>query len=292
MGRLGSALKSLTRGATDEFRGRVGSNGASGEGRPGPFGTKYTQQTAGYSLFEPSQSQQVRKRLQVDSALITAAAVSISDGRGGKDGDEETTERSATVPSTHYRSLSDGVAESRSDETATQGNSDSSSSISHPYEMDASLTASAKDTQGGGIGEANGERWTRGVEGGDIRETRDRRESGAEAGAGTETTQIVSTFEKGANTASSGPLETRVSASDGRAAGEKDEKDGKSPGKKAGLWELKAERSRLEQALFEAEAERDWERMRADETEARLAEARSRLEALRSNGRVVASVEV
>lgn len=51
--------------------------------------------------------------------------------------------------------------------------------------------------------------------------------------------------------------------------------------KKVGLWELKAERGRLEQGLAEAEAERAWEKARAQEVQARLEEAVSRLESLR-----------
>ncbi|CAM9404025.1 unnamed protein product [Ectocarpus sp. 4 AP-2014] len=51
--------------------------------------------------------------------------------------------------------------------------------------------------------------------------------------------------------------------------------------KKVGLWELKAERSRLEHALVEAEADRDVERARATEAADRVEEAIARLESLR-----------
>lgn len=58
-------------------------------------------------------------------------------------------------------------------------------------------------------------------------------------------------------------------------------KDRETKTKKVGLWELKAERSRLEHALVEAEADRDVERARAAEAADRVEEAIARLESLR-----------
>ncbi|CAN0503945.1 unnamed protein product, partial [Ectocarpus sp. 8 AP-2014] len=58
-------------------------------------------------------------------------------------------------------------------------------------------------------------------------------------------------------------------------------KDRETKTKKVGLWELKAERSRLEHALVEAEADRDVERARATEAADRVEEAIARLESLR-----------
>ena len=56
----------------------------------------------------------------------------------------------------------------------------------------------------------------------------------------------------------------------------------KRPKKKGtGIWELKAERSRLEQAVKEAEAERDMDKARADETAILLKQAMARLDNLR-----------
>lgn len=58
-------------------------------------------------------------------------------------------------------------------------------------------------------------------------------------------------------------------------------KDREAKTKKVGLWELKAERSRLEHALVEAEADRDVERSRATELADSVEEAIARLESLR-----------
>lgn len=54
--------------------------------------------------------------------------------------------------------------------------------------------------------------------------------------------------------------------------------------KKVGLWELKAELSRLKQALSDAEFDRDVEKSRAERAGDRLKEAVSRLEGLRQMG--------
>ncbi|CAM9769337.1 unnamed protein product [Laminaria digitata] len=56
--------------------------------------------------------------------------------------------------------------------------------------------------------------------------------------------------------------------------------NGDKPVKKAGIWELKAERSRLESALAEAESDRDVEKARAWEAANRLEEAVARLESV------------
>lgn len=65
------------------------------------------------------------------------------------------------------------------------------------------------------------------------------------------------------------------------AAAARGEIDCNRPLKKVGLWELKAERNRVLQVLSEAESERDWQRMRAEEIQAQLEKAASRLQDLR-----------
>lgn len=60
--------------------------------------------------------------------------------------------------------------------------------------------------------------------------------------------------------------------------------NGDKPLKKVGLWELKAERSKLENALVEAESDRDVEKARAWEAANRLEAAVARLEGMLQGG--------
>ncbi|CAM9736411.1 unnamed protein product [Ectocarpus fasciculatus] len=131
---------------------------------------------------------------------------------------------------------------------------------------------------------------------GERRQLREQADGGAEAGAGS-TRATATTGERtpcspaASEMSSSAPGEHNTHAAErwgGRnreASGEiKTEdrgKDREAKTKKVGLWELKAEKSRLEHALVEAEADRDVERARATEAADRVEEAIARLESLR-----------
>lgn len=141
-------------------------------------------------------------------------------------------------------------------------------------------TRGADEAQGSGIQAADtrdGHVLIRATEGGDIAPVPPTpqsmglvgagRETGAEAGAGS--TASAATETSGCDAVDAGGFPVQRNGRDGNR------------GKKAGLWELKAERSRLELAVAEAERDRDVDKAIAKDAACRLQEALARLESLR-----------
>lgn len=264
VGRLGSAFKLLATGGTAvnaRGAGGGGSSGALREGRPGPSGTKYTQHAGSYSPFEPPGNQQLRKSLSAEPAFTAAAVVAASEN-----GD------AVYAP--------DDVRCNGGENDRQHGNCTS----------DAALTTEGGDEGGEGREQRKGEeeKALSESEGAPTGDATENSEAGAEAGAGSAFPERDS-VNVGAVEGSAGrrpPCRETTGAAEGGGV------DGQVAVKKPGLWELKAELSRIVQALSEAEDERDWEKLRAEEAAARLGEAVSRLEALGGNGLAGASIGV
>lgn len=268
MTRLGSALQSWTTGRVPGEISRPWGGGAAREGRPGPLGAKYTQQAAGYySPFEPSPHQQLRNKLPVDSAFTVAAAM-----------------RGVTVDGVSSGQTSPGAACPSTSATIAQG------------------LLPGDDNGPAGAGRQEVEAHEGGEEDSDVRETPESENEVKNSEPVGEAVAIVAPSspstavgvvavcdEIGAEsaassrTAASGTAATsssEVSPGGGSVVGDAAE----TRPKKVGLWELKAERSRLEQALAEAEADLDVEKARAREAANRLEDAVARLESLRRGG--------
>lgn len=245
------------------------SSGPLWEGRPGPSGTKYTQHAGCYSPFEPPSNQQLRKRLSAEPVFTAPAGVGAPLTRDG------------------VRAPEDETVDSSPDDLRCDGD-ESDRRQAH------STSAGAPTTEAEDEGCREIKKW-RGAdekalsetEGALTKDATRNNETGAEAGAGSVFPERDSS-NFGAVRTSAGAREPTREATEPAGGGRAE----KVAMKKPGLWELKAELSRIVQALSDAEHERDWEKLRVEEAETRLDEAVSRLQALRGNGLTGASIGV
>lgn len=268
MGRLGSALQS--------WAGRAGGDSNYSkyrrEGRPGHLGAKYTTEqhaAHGYSPFEPSPHQQLRKKLPVEPAFSVAAVRGAGgDGSGLRDIGVSAGKGSSPVAEGAGRLLSengDAVDGTGSRQNGRRGEEDREEQGTSTATNDKKVD----QTQGGEAAAAPSSPCLANLE-----VDSGAAEAGAEAGAGSTHDSTHTNNDPGC----ASPKEGNVGSTEGRTRGQP------SRMKTAGLWELKAERSRLEQALIEAERDRDVEKLRATEAVSRLEEAVARLESLRREG--------
>lgn len=285
--RLGSALQSWTSGGGGgggpKSWGSGGGGGATSprEGRPGPLGARYTQQAPeSYSPFEPSPHHQLQKRLPVKPAFTAAGAgagaarrgeepasnVTAAAGRGEIGG--ETPEGETDVAGSEDRPAGGAAAES-----------------SPPAGSDG--PESLETQQGAPQGAAEG-RNASSIDSSTERTSSPRLRRGFSSDA-------RSGVLDGEGGSGAGGSPITASTAPAAAAGSSDDvnivENGDKPLKKVGLWELKAERSRLENALAEAESERDVEKARAWDAANRLETAVARLEGVLQGGTRSVSAE-
>lgn len=274
MGRLGSALQSWT--------GRAGGDTSGREGRPGPLGAKYTTEphaAPGWSPFEAPPHQQLRERLPVESAFAVAALRGICDNRGLRQIGVSAGKGSSPVADGVGRLFSehgDAVEGTRSRESERRGGvQGEKEGEKEENQEDTGTSTTEKDKKGpqtgGGEAAAPPSCLAHLVVGSGASE------AGAEAGAG-------STY---GGTHTNNPPSCASAEEGGVDGSEGGTRGQQSRVKTPGLWELKADRSRLEQALVEAERDRDVEKLRSTEAAFRLKEAVARLESLRGGRGVV-----
>ena len=249
--RLGSALQSWTSGGGSKS---WGSSTAAREGRPGPLGARYTQQASeSYSPFEPSPHHQLQKKLPIQPAFTVAAAARRREVQGDAPSEELNAAGSdgrpaeVTTADTLPPTDSDGPESPGTQQSALKERRQEGRNA--PPIDDNTDTAHSPRLRQGSSSDARNDCLNRGE------------------GLGAEGSPI--TASTAAATASSHVVE-----------------NGDKPLKKVGLWELKAERSRLENALAEAESDRDVQKARAWEAANRLEEAVARLEGVLQGGGV------
>lgn len=275
--RLGSALQSWTSGSGSKSWGGSGV-AAPREGRPGPLGARYTQQTPeSYSPFEPSPHHQLQKRLPLEPAFIAAAAAAATARR--------VEEPASAVTAAAERGEVQGEAPQEKTNVAGTG------PVDRPAEGTTAETLLPADSEGPESSgtQPSAPRQRRAAEGRDaapIDGNTDRTPSPPSRQRSPSDVRKGGLDGKGG----SGVIGSPLSASTAAATGSSDDVNiignGDKPLKKAGLWELKAERSRLENTLAEAEADRDVEKARAWEAANRLEAAVARLEGLLQGGGV------
>lgn len=276
--RLGSALQSWTTGRTTGESSRTWGDGAAREGRPGPLGAKYTQHAPPVhsSPFEPSPHHQLKKSLPVDPAFTAAAAGVVQRGRGaveravpgesesrmGLGGsltkeDKEGSEDSVCGGTTHARREVMDTQRGKEEQEKNTEQQQTTSTVERGAEMCSTIGEVRDETAPNPpVTQAKA------VEG---------REAGAEAGAGSEISSI--------KLACTAEIKKTRGVSTGKDLALRE--GGEHREKKNGLWELKAEWSRLDQALTEAEIDRNIEKAIGVVSSARLKEAMAQLEALR-----------
>lgn len=272
--RLGSALQSWTSGrSADPSRPWGGGGEAAREGRPGPIGAKYTQQAPeSYSPFEPSPGHQLRTRLPIEPAFIAAAAVR----RRGASGEPAGADVAEAPPTTTTADIPPplGVGEptdTQPELTGTVGAADAGERIGRSR-------STSKTTGDWKLGDPAG--------------AAEEEDLPTPAPIETSSSGGVPDVSCEGGTASLRSADSGVSAPPSAAGSvgvplrgiSGGREDGESTEKKMGIWELKAEKSRVEQALAQAESDRDVERARARVAADRLAAALARLERIRCGG--------
>ena len=225
------------------------------EGRPGPLGAKYTQQAPeNYSPFEPSPHYQLQKKLPVKSAFTAAAAARREQIQVEAPNDEQmnlagSDGRSPTTTAADYLppTTAGDLLHADEDRPASPGVE--------------GTTLQERGTEGQDSPPIDGYSHS-------TPSPRSRR------GSSDDVRKACSNGERGSRATTEG-------STDGSMVG-----SGDKPARKIGLWELKAERSRLESALADAEADRDVEKAKAWEAANRLEEAVARLEGVLEGGTV------
>lgn len=254
--RLGSALQSLTGRAGDAGEG--GRLAGNREGRPGALGTRYTQH-AGRSAFEGPSIQPLKKDQSIRRGVDSPA---VPTDKNCEHGDAEPMSSCKAAPT------AGAEAPARKDRGSSEGAPlpVESPRIGDPGRQEETSVMMPPDGEPGA--RSDGETPIPGGENPSV-------------GVGAQTSGTTQELDTAARTDIHGDASSAGNPMERIARGIEAKEPRKPRAKKAGLWELKAERSRLEQSLAEAEADRDWGRIRVEELQARLEEAASRLESLR-----------
>lgn len=298
IGRLGSALQSLTGRVVDNPEG-IG-DGPRREGRLGPRGTKYTQRAAGYSPFERPANQQLRKRLPTDPAFTAAAVVGASQDTAALGGSRE-----STPPTAPYENGGNVDGHSMAESAVRDAGEVYQDARDVPPVERVPDDVCAYEQHAGG-GERTKIEESRGKDSDELEEAvfvesmACKAIDGLTGGVGAEgpgngaalassngTSPIDNDgdhSENGRDTDVSLGRKSLYSSMPEDSVGVAGTGIQKLSKNQAGLWELKAERSRLEQAITEAEIDRQCERVRAEEAEARLKQAVARLQHARLEG--------